>query len=101
MNRKDCADRHSSKRDTFFNFGFKNRSEKKENRAKAKKFGFVTSITIKEDIWPELEVLQMKNKLALSLLLHPPRASAPLPLLPVGSQLYPHFSPEASAPDVV
>lgn len=73
MNRKDCADRHSSKRDTFFNFGFKNRSEKKEIRAKAKKFGFVTSITIKEDIWPELEVLQMKNKLALSLLLHPPR----------------------------
>lgn len=63
VGRKDWADRHTSKGDTFFNLGFKKRTEK--TQAQAKKFSFVMSIVFKNVIWPELEVLQKKNNLAL------------------------------------
>lgn len=64
--------------------------QKTNNQAQAKKFGFVMSIAIKDVIWLELEVLQMKNNLALSSLLSSLS-------LPVGSQLYPQLD---TSPDV-
>ena len=41
------------------------KKEEKKIQAQAKKFSFVMSIVFKNVIWPELEVLQMKNNLAV------------------------------------
>lgn len=63
VGRKDWADRHTSKGDTFFNLGFK--KNRKKFKPKPRRTSFVMSIVFKNVIWPELEVLQMKNNLAL------------------------------------